>query len=105
MKRINHTSIMCRHPIASGMLHILLGSLLYGPITYGRLHMVLLHVAFIMIGLASEERQFIKNGGLQYRQFMMEVPSQVIPDYRVLFYTDLQVNQVRNNIHAAAKVK
>jgi hypothetical protein len=36
---------------------------------------------------------------------MMEVPSQVIPDYRVLFYTDLQVNQVRNNIHAAAKVK
>ena len=87
------------------MLHILLGSLLYGPLTYGRLHLVLLHAAFILIGLAGEERKFIKDGGLQYRQFMMEVPSQVIPDYRVLFYTDLQVNQVRQNIHAAGKVK
>ena len=105
MKRLNHTSLMCRHLVASGMLHILIGSLLYGPISYGRLLVVFLHFAFVLIGISGEERQFIKNGGFQYRQFMLEVPSQVIPDYRVLLYTDQQVSQVRNNIHAASKVK
>ncbi len=67
MKRINHTSLVCRHLIASGMLHILLASLMYGPITYGRLLVVSLYTMFIILGVSNDEWYSMKEGGLQYR--------------------------------------
>ncbi len=72
--------------MASGLLHVLLGSLLYGPVTFGRLLVVTLHFCMVMIGTTVEEGLLRKEAGLQYRQFMLEVPSRIIPDYRVLLF-------------------
>jgi protein-S-isoprenylcysteine O-methyltransferase Ste14 len=56
MKNLSTVSLMCRHPMASGLLHILMGSLMYGPVTWGRLLVVILHVSMTIIGVNAEER-------------------------------------------------
>ena len=57
-----------------------------------------IHVAMTLVGVNAEERMLIKQGGQCYRQFMHEVPSQLIPDYRLMFFTEEQVAAIRNNI-------
>ena len=56
MKNLSTVSLMCRHPMASGMIQILVGSLLYGPVTWGRLLVVILHIGMSIVGVNAEER-------------------------------------------------
>jgi protein-S-isoprenylcysteine O-methyltransferase Ste14 len=60
MKNLSTVSLMCRHPMASAMIQIMIGSLLYGPVTYGRLLVVLIHIALTLVGVNAEERMLIK---------------------------------------------
>ena len=76
----------------------MIGSLLYGPVTWGRLLVVLIHISLTLVGVNAEERMLIKKGGQCYRQFMQQVPTQLIPDYRLIFFTEEQVAAIRNNI-------
>ena len=84
--------------MASGLLHILLGSVMHGPVTWGRLLVVAIHVGMTIIGVNAEERQLVRQGGQQYRQFMSQVPTQVIPDYRLLFFTEEEINLKRQSV-------
>lgn len=105
MKNLSMSALMCRHPMASGLLHILLGSLMYGTVTYGRLIFTVMMTIISLIGVNMEERELVRTGGDAYRVLCDWVPKQLIPDYRVLFYSDQQINQVRNSILAASKLQ
>ena len=87
--------------MASGLIHIMFGSLLYGTVTFGRLLVVCIMIVMSLIGVNAEERELSRIGGPQYRLFMREVPSKLIPDYRLLFYTEDQINAKRNIINPA----
>ena len=104
MKRLSLTSLMCRHPVASGFMHVLIGSLLYGPVTWGRLLFVTFSTFMVIWRVSHEERELLDQGGQGYKQFREEVPSLMIPDYRVLFYTDNQLNGIRNSVFNASKL-
>ena len=47
--------------MASGLLHLLLGSLCYGSVTYGRLLVVGMMAIITVIGVGMEERELWKN--------------------------------------------
>ena len=86
MKNLNSKiSLMCRDPMASGFLHILLGSILYGDITWGRFLIVSMLTIITLIGVNMEERQLKNLGDSVYLKFLHEVPTKLIPDYRVIF--------------------
>lgn len=63
MKKFSRVALMCRHPMASGQLLIMLGSLLYGQITWGRLLVVFMMSLLSIIGINVEERELKRIGG------------------------------------------
>jgi protein-S-isoprenylcysteine O-methyltransferase Ste14 len=63
MKRLSLTSLMCRHPVASGFMHVLIGSLLYGPVTWGRLLFVTVSTFMVIWRVSHEERELLNSGG------------------------------------------
>lgn len=89
LKHLSNSALLCRHPMASGLLHLLLGSLCYGSVTYGRLLVVGMMAALSVIGVGMEERELWRNE--QYRKFAEQVPSRMIPDYRILFLTEADI--------------
>ena len=41
----------------------MLGSVLFGPVTWGRVLVVILHIAMTIIGVNAEEKMLMKTGG------------------------------------------
>ena len=69
MKNLSITSLMCRHPIASGFIQLIFGSLIYGTITWGRV-LFLSVMTFMTIVVANvEEKDLVARGGAGYRRF------------------------------------
>lgn len=75
MKHISACALTCRHPMASGMLHILFGSMLYGTITYGRMILTGNLALVTLIGVAIEDRDLMEKGGDAYRRLAEVVPT------------------------------
>lgn len=77
---------------------MLIGSCLYGTISYGRLIIVGLLLAYCYLGVLFEEHDLLKMVPEEYSKLMECIPSRVIPDPRALLYTEEQIYDMRARI-------
>jgi protein-S-isoprenylcysteine O-methyltransferase Ste14 len=75
-----------RHPIYTGLLGMLIGSLLVAGIAYWSVLAIPL-VVFVLVKIPAEERLMIETFGDQYRQYQKRVP-QLIPGLQHLKRVD-----------------
>ncbi len=76
-----------RHPIYTGLLGMLIGSLLVGGVGYWFV-MVVLGAFFVLLKIPAEEKLMIDTFGDEYREYQQNVP-QVIPGLRRLRHNQI----------------
>jgi protein-S-isoprenylcysteine O-methyltransferase Ste14 len=84
--------------MVSGLICVLIGTMMHGAITWGRILATSILIIGSLIGTRFEEKALIENVGKKYEKFMEHVPNSLIPDLMMLFYSDESLNEMRKQI-------
>ncbi|CDW80065.1 UNKNOWN [Stylonychia lemnae] len=97
MKYMSRAGFSSRHPLMTFFLTYLLSTVLYGPITFGRLLLVGSFFVSILIGVHHEEQELIKMGGKGFQIFMNFIPNLFIPDLKMFFMSVTDYKKFENS--------
>jgi len=84
MKSLSRTALLCRHPMVLGALLFMVGTLIHGSLSYGRLLFSFCYILASFMGTYFEEQELLTKDIDSYKVYCEVIPNILLPDLNIL---------------------
>ena len=88
INNVTRLQFLSRNPMVLGFFMMLLGTMCYGPISYGRFLFSLWYIVAACVGMHFEEKELLRLNDAQYMMYYDLVPNRIVPNLSVLFMNE-----------------